>query len=110
MEHASDQLVDRLGLAVRWLGESGTALPTGGAAGLPAVLRELEAAGASVPVAVGGIIPPGDEARPARRRRGARLHAHVAFLAACWAAWRGLDTFRRYIRRFVTNPLASLRL
>jgi methylmalonyl-CoA mutase cobalamin-binding domain/chain len=26
------------------------------------VLRELEAAGASVPVAVGGIIPPGDEA------------------------------------------------
>jgi ethylmalonyl-CoA mutase len=29
---------------------------------IPAVLRELEAAGASVPVVVGGIIPPGDEA------------------------------------------------
>jgi ethylmalonyl-CoA mutase len=29
---------------------------------IPAVLRELDAAGASVPVVVGGIIPPGDEA------------------------------------------------
>jgi ethylmalonyl-CoA mutase len=29
---------------------------------IPAVLRELEAAGASVPVVVGGIIPPADEA------------------------------------------------
>jgi ethylmalonyl-CoA mutase len=29
---------------------------------IPAVLRELEEAGASVPVVVGGIIPPGDEA------------------------------------------------
>ena len=29
---------------------------------IPAVLRELEAAGAAVPVVVGGIIPPADEA------------------------------------------------
>jgi hypothetical protein len=35
---------------------------------------------------------------------------HVRFAPACWAAWRGLDTFRPYIGRFVTNPLASLRL
>jgi hypothetical protein len=34
----------------------------------------------------------------------------VRFAPACWAAWRGLDTFRPYIGRFVTNPLASLRL
>jgi hypothetical protein len=55
---------------------------------IPAVLGELDAASTTV-------LPPFRNAR----------YPRVAFLAACWAAWRGFDTFRRYIRRFVTNPL-----
>ena len=42
---------------------------------IPAVLRELAEAGASVPVVVGGIIPAGRRGRPARGRRGPGLHA-----------------------------------
>ena len=41
---------------------------------IPSVLAELRDAGADVPVVVGGIIPPADEARPARGGRGPRLH------------------------------------
>ena len=42
---------------------------------IPDVLRELEEAGASVPIVVGGIIPPADEAALLEAGRGARLHA-----------------------------------